>query len=64
MSRRDYIATAEILREAAITPEQHALLAGRFADYFEQRSERFDRARFLEAVDSYDWTKRNRIIAV
>jgi hypothetical protein len=27
MSRRDYIATAEILREAAITPEQRAFLA-------------------------------------
>jgi transcriptional regulator CtsR len=50
LSRRDYIATAAILREADLSIEQRADLADRFAVVFAQDNPRFSRRRFLEAV--------------
>lgn len=55
MSRRDYIATAAILRAAKITRRQREELAARFADHFERDNQRFARRRFLEAADACDW---------
>jgi hypothetical protein len=54
MSRRDYIATAEILRQAVLTPNQRDDLADRFADACERENPKFDRRRFLAAVRAED----------
>jgi hypothetical protein len=49
MSRRNYVATAEIIATAPVTPLQHAYLADRFCEYFEADNPRFDPVRFRQA---------------
>lgn len=63
MSRRDYIATAAIIRASKLGQRQRDELAARFADYFEQDNPRFDRARFLEAAEATDWPFLGRPVA-
>lgn len=52
MTRKDYIATAQILSDVSDVVEDVVLyaLAKDFADYFEKDNERFDRNRFYSAV--------------
>jgi hypothetical protein len=50
MSRRDYIATARILRKADLSPEQREALARRFVTMFADDNPRFSPSRFLAAV--------------
>lgn len=52
MTRKDYVATAEILSDVADVIDDVVLyaLAKDFADYFEKDNERFDRNRFYSAV--------------
>jgi hypothetical protein len=52
MTRKDYVATAEILSDWADVMDYETLyaLAKDFADYFSSDNERFDRKRFFSAV--------------
>jgi hypothetical protein len=52
MTRKDYVATAEILSDWADVMDYETLyaLAKDFADYFAGDNERFDRSRFYNAV--------------
>jgi hypothetical protein len=52
MTRKDYVATAEILNDWADVMEYETLyaLAKDFADYFAQDNENFNRNRFYSAV--------------
>jgi hypothetical protein len=52
MTRKDYVATAEILSDWADVMDYTTLyaLAKDFADYFAQDNERFNRNRFYSAV--------------
>jgi hypothetical protein len=52
MTRKDYVATAEILSDWSDVMEYETLyaLAKDFADYFAKDNERFDRSRFYNAV--------------
>lgn len=52
MTRKDYIVTADILNSAIPYNEDLILkIADEFADYFKKDNPRFDRRRFLEAVE-------------
>ncbi|HXL43512.1 MAG TPA: hypothetical protein VN960_05575 [Gaiellaceae bacterium] len=55
MSRRDYIATAAILRDADLTAEQREELARRFVTMFADNP-RFSPSRFLAAALPEDST--------
>lgn len=61
MTRKDYIATADILDTLVATVEGDALLAvldtvDQFAEMFAKDNERFDRTRFLNACGVYETT--------
>lgn len=51
MTRKDYVETARILREAypEMSATAHARMVREFACLFERDNTRFDRARFFEA---------------
>lgn len=50
MSRKDYVAVAEIIRAANVTDEQRRELAARFADLFALDNPRFRRDLFICAA--------------
>jgi hypothetical protein len=50
MTRKHFQATAEIIAELKIATERFHI-ANRFATYFQELSPRFDRGRFLDAVE-------------
>ena len=59
MTRKDYIATADILETLVATTEGDALSAvldavDEFANMFKSDNERFDRTRFLNACGVYE----------
>lgn len=54
MTRKDYIAAADIVRAADATPAERRLLAGAFVELFRPDNGRFDRDRFLTACDVED----------
>lgn len=59
MTRKDYIATADILETLVSSVEGEALHAvldavDEFADMFKKDNERFDRTRFLNACGVYE----------
>ena len=61
MTRKDYIATADILETLVATAEGDALSAvldavDEFAEMFKKDNERFDRTRFLNACGVYETT--------
>jgi hypothetical protein len=61
MTRKDYVATAEILGVLVSSVEGEALEAvldtvDEFADMFKKDNERFDRTRFLNACGVYETT--------
>lgn len=52
MTRKDYVVTAEILRDAMPYDSDLILkVAEEFAHYFKQDNPRFDRSRFFDAVE-------------
>ena len=52
MTRKDYVITAEILRDALPYDSDLILkIAEEFAHYFKQDNPRFDRTRFFNAVE-------------
>ena len=51
MTRRHFVLIADVLREATLTPKQRDDLAERFADACQRENPRFDRSRFLAAVE-------------
>lgn len=51
MSRRHFQMIAAVLRDATLTPKQRDDLAERFADACQRENPRFDRSRFLAAVE-------------
>jgi hypothetical protein len=51
VSRRNYIATAAILRDATLTPKQRQELARRFVTMYADDNPRFSPSRFLAAVE-------------
>jgi hypothetical protein len=61
MTRKDYVATAEILDTLVASVEGEALYSvlntvDEFADMFKKDNERFDRNRFLNACGVYETT--------
>lgn len=50
MTRKHYIAIAQILREADLAQSDREELAERLADYFATDNDAFDRKRFMEAA--------------
>ena len=52
MTRKDYVITAEILRDALPYNRDLVLrIADEFSHYFQQDNPRFDRSRFFDAVE-------------
>lgn len=51
MTRKDYVATANILNDVIehMHPAAYAEIVSRFAEYMESDNERFDYDRFVEA---------------
>ena len=49
MTRKDYQAVADILREVTLTPDARAALITKFSRMFERDNPRFDWARFAAA---------------
>lgn len=61
MTRKDYIATAEILDVLVATATEESLphildAVDEFAEMFKKDNERFDRTRFLNACGVYETT--------
>ena len=61
MTRKDYIATAEILDVLVSTATEESLpnildAVDEFAEMFKKDNERFDRTRFLNACGVYETT--------
>jgi len=59
MSRRDYIATAEIIRELHLSPEQRAEMVSRFVTMFADDNPRFSPSKFREACEPETQTERD-----
>jgi hypothetical protein len=51
MSRKDYIATAEIIRELRLEPQQRAEMVARFVTMFADGNPRFSPSRFRAACE-------------
>lgn len=53
MSRKDYIAAAELIRSCPFTPEERGFVASSFADFFQDDNPRFSRELFLTLCYPY-----------